>query len=137
MCDNGAFVTSVENATLAIITKLGANMNKACLAVERSAKQKCPVDTGALRADIQSDVKVSEAAIIGRIGNTVGYAPYVHNGTGIYAKNGDGRKTPWFVPSSGVGKYAEGWITRGQKPHPYLEDARAENMGKIVGILGE
>lgn len=136
MSDNGAFVTSVENATLAIIMKLGANMNKACLVVERSAKQGCPVDSGALRADIQSTVKVSEAAIVGRIGNTVGYAPYVHNGTGIYAKNGDGRKTPWFVPAGISGKYSTGWITRGQKPQPYLEKARAENMGKISVILG-
>lgn len=137
MSDNGEFIKSLENATLSIIMKLGANMNKACLTVERSAKQKCPVDSGILRADIQSTVKVSEAAIVGRIGNTVGYAPYVHNGTGIYAKNGDGRKTPWFVPAGISGKYSEGWITRGQKPQPYLEDARAENVGKIVGILGE
>lgn len=136
MSDNGAFVTSVENATLAIIMKLGANMNKACLVVERSAKQGCPVDSGALRADIQSTVKVSDAAIVGRIGNTVGYAPYVHNGTGIYAKDGNGRKTPWFVPAGISGKYSTGWITRGQKPQPYLENARSENMGKISGILG-
>jgi len=138
MSDNAAFVTSVENATLAIILKLGANMNKACLVVERSAKQGCPVDSGALRADIQSTVKVSDTAIVGRIGNTVGYAPYVHNGTGIYAKDGNGRKTPWFFPGAISGKYkGGGWITQGQKPQPYLEKARAENIGKIVGILGE
>lgn len=85
------------------------------------AKQGCPVNEGELRADIHYDVKETKTTLEGAIGNTLKYAPYVHNGTGIYAVNGDGRQSKWkyMVPS---GKY-KGWhITRGQKPKPYLKE---------------
>ena len=131
MSDNSEFISSVENATLAIIAKLTVNMKTAALTVERSAKQNCPVDQGLLRADIKSEVKASSSEIVGEIGNTLEYAPYVHQGTGIYAKDGDGRKTPWvYSTPSGF------FTTKGQKPQPYLENARLENIGKIVTILG-
>ena len=59
--------------------------------VEAQAKVNCPVDDGQLRQSIGSEVKGN----IGAIGTNVEYAPYVHQGTGIYAVNGDGRKTRW------------------------------------------
>lgn len=136
MSDQAAFEASIERAILEIYARLVANMTTATLVVERTAKQNCPVDQGILRADIKSEVKPGADEIVGEIGNTIEYAPYVHQGTGIYAVNGDGRKTPWFVPEIKGGKYAgEGFWTRGQKPQPYLEDAKIENIGKITGIL--
>jgi hypothetical protein len=64
---------------------------KSCLLVENSAKEKVPVDTGALRRSITSEVKEKE----GVVGTNLLYAPYVEFGTGLFATNGDGRKTPW------------------------------------------
>ena len=96
---------------------------------EAIAKKECPVDEGALRADIHSDVEESKTMIEGVIGNKIKYAPYVHNGTGIYAVEGDGRKTPWKynVPA---GKY-KGWhITKGKKANPYLKRT-LEKLKKI------
>ena len=60
---------------------------------EAIAKRECPVDQGPLRADIHSEMVETRDRLEGAIGNKLKYAPYVHNGTGIYAVNGDGRKT--------------------------------------------
>lgn len=130
------FSESCEKAKKQMELKVIKNLNKACLLVERTAKQNCPVDQGFLRAAMGHDVNVIFGEIIGRVGNTMEYAPYVHQGTGIYAKNGDGRKTPWkYVVKAG--KYKGGHITVGQKPQPFLENAKTSNIAKIQNILGE
>lgn len=68
-------------------------MAEACMLVERSAKENAPIGrTGVLRNSISSEWTAQE----GRIGTNLEYAPYVHQGTGIYAVNGDGRQdVPW------------------------------------------
>lgn len=136
MSDNSEFIKSIENATVKIIMQEREKMKKACLVVETQAKQDCPVDMGILRASITSEVEVTGGEIVGRIGSNEEYAPYVHNGTGIYAVNGDGRKTPWtYVVKSG--KYKGGHFTVGQKPQPFLEYAKLFNMDRILKILGD
>ena len=68
-------------------------MDKACQVVENDAKVKCPVDDGQLRQSITHEVV--DGGLTGVVGTNVEWAPYVHQGTGIYARNGDGRKTRW------------------------------------------
>lgn len=132
--DNNEFVKSIENATLKIILEATKNMEKACLVVERDAKKNCSVDQGPLRASIQHDVSFSDTEIVGSVFSSLEYAPYVHQGTGIYAVNGDGRKTPWKYEVK-KGKY-KGWhITQGQKPNPFLDKAKLDNKNKILKIL--
>lgn len=132
--DNNEFVKSIENATLKIISEATRNMEKACLVVERDAKKNCPVDYGIIRASIQHDVSFSDTEIIGSVFSSLEYAPYVHQGTGIYAVNGDGRKTPWKYKVE-AGKY-KGWhITQGQRPNPFLDKAKLDNKNKILKIL--
>lgn len=99
-------------------------MTKACLIVQRSAKQKCPVDDGTLRASIRYEASEEQ----GIIGTNTEYAPYVHEGTGIYAKEGNGRQTPW-VYKTAKGEY---YTTSGQKPQPFLKDAANENIQNII-----
>lgn len=136
MSDNNEFVKSIENATLKIVLEASKNMEKACLLVEREAKKNCPVDQGILRASIQHDVNFNDAEIVGTVFSSLEYAPYVHQGTGIYAVNGDGRKTPWRVPEIKKGKYkGEGFWTRGQKANPFLDKAKLDNKDKILKIL--
>ncbi|CDG02100.1 Putative uncharacterized protein [Clostridium chauvoei JF4335] len=109
-------------------------MGKACLLIEREAKKNCPVDQGHLRAAMQHEVTVSSKEIIGKVSNSSEIAPYVHQGTGIYAKDGNGRKTPWKYKARS-GKY-KGWhITKGQKAKPFLDKAKLDNKDKIVNIL--
>jgi hypothetical protein len=66
-------------------------IGKACVLVEGRAKENAPAHYGDLRNSIASEWNEEE----GRVGTNLYYAPYVHQGTGIYAVNGDGRDTPW------------------------------------------
>lgn len=135
MPDNSEFIRSMENATAQMALDMEEKVGKACLVVETQAKQDCPVDQGFLRASITSETEVTETEIIGRIGSNLEYAPYVHNGTGIYAVNGDGRKTPWVYVAR-AGKYKGGHITVGQRPRPFLSYAFLFNRDRIERILG-
>jgi len=67
-------------------------LNNALQEIENDAKVKCPVDDGTLRASIKHDSEAGNDKITGIIGTNVEYAPYVHEGTGLYAKDGKGRK---------------------------------------------
>ena len=116
--------------------------------VETEAKKLVPVVNAILKMSISHEV----------VGNTVyigtnnPYARYVEYGTGIYARNGDGRKTGWsyIVRGAYADKYwregakncfidAEGnkriW-TRGQKPQPFLERALANKTMEILEVFG-
>lgn len=133
--DNREFVKSLEEATYKQVMQVFKNTEKACTFLEGEAKKNCPVDQGPLRAAMFHDVKLTTTDIIGTVANSMEYAPYVHQGTGIYAINGDGRKTPWKYKAE-AGKY-KGWhTTKGQKPKPFLEKAKFNNKDKINGILG-
>ena len=106
------------------------------LLVEKEAKRLCPVDDGTLRNSIQASEVESWYGDRGltfrcEVGTNVEYAPYVHQGTGIYAKEGDGRDTRWsYQDAEGV------WhSTLGQKPNPFLKRALRTGDGK--GFLRE
>ena len=80
------------NSLIIKLDKLGDtsttnSLEKACLLVENSAKEKAPVNTGNLRNSMTHDVEGDT----GIIGTNLEYAPYVHEGTGLFAANGDGR----------------------------------------------
>lgn len=135
MPDNSEFIRSMENATAQMIQDMKDKMDRACLVVEREVKKNCPVDQGLLRASVTSETVVSTDEITGRIGSNLEHAPYVHNGTGIYAKDGNGRKTPWGYTVK-AGKYKGFHWTRGQKPQPFLENAKLTKKNEVEKILG-
>lgn len=135
MPDNSAFEKSLEDARAEIIRRTEKNMEMCCLIVEADAKRGCPVDMGQLRASITHGVENTQQEIVGRIGSNVEYAPYVHQGTGIYAVNGDGRKTPWGYMVK-AGKYKGFHWTHGQKPQPFLNRAVMKNRTRIERRLG-
>lgn len=102
-------------------------MQRATLVVEGEAKEQCPVDLGTLRSSITSKVNMESNGVAGYVYTNEEYAPFVHFGTGIYAKNKNGRTTPWkFKTRKGE------WITiRGQKPSPFLMDALNNKKSEI------
>lgn len=109
-------------------------MGKVCALVERTAKEKAPKDTGALRRSITSNVSEEADYIVGTIYTPLEYAPYVEYGTGLFAENGNGRSdVPWSY------KDDEGnWhTTYGQHPHPYMRPALTDNKEKILQIFEE
>ena len=103
---------------------LEKGLEKACLIVENSAKQNCPVDDGQLRQSISHTVKGTS----GEVGTNVEYAPYVEVGTGIYSTEGGGRQTPWRY------KDAKGdWhTTKGMRAQSFLRPALDKNRGKVL-----
>jgi hypothetical protein len=112
-------------------------MEKVCLKVEADSKKNCPGEKGTLRQSITHTIEELEDGIMGYVGSNLEYAPYVHQGTGIYAKEGNGRKeVPWKY------KDAEGeWhATEGIKPKPFIQDAIDENRDAIIeffkGVMG-
>lgn len=79
--------------------QINSMLEKSALMVETDAKKNCPESghsgtTGfgstSLKESITHEVENKQAAI----GTNKEYAVYVHQGTGIYAMNGDGRTTP-------------------------------------------
>lgn len=98
--------------------------------IEDEAKLRCPYDNGELRRRITHQVQDTA----GVVGTNVSYAPYVHEGTGIYAADGQGRKeVPWRYQDE------EGhWhSTSGQKPQPFLRDAMDSLQGELLTLLKE
>ena len=105
-------------------------MRRATLLVQRSAKQKAPVDTGRLRASITPEVRWQGDTAVGVVGSGVKYAPYVELGT-----------RPHFVSKQNIGRWASrhgkgdtGLFVTG-KAQPFLKPAFEENKRKIVALL--
>ena len=107
-----------------------AILTRACLMVERSARQKAPKgETGELRNSITHKVEGNEGIVF----TPLEYAPYVEYGTGIFAENGGRTNVPWYY------KDDEGnWHrTCGQNPSPYMRPALDENRNDIVKMFKE
>ena len=113
------------------VREMTSAMQDACNLVEGAAKDKAPKDTGALRRSITSKVEVTGNSIEGIVFTPLEYAPYQEFGTGLFAENGNGRKTPWvYMDDKGNYHY-----TRGQHPQPYMRPALEENKDKIINII--
>ena len=97
----------------------------------RIGKSEWYVPTGTLMNSITHQVVESEDSVY--IGTNVEYAPYVEYGTGIYADNGAGRKTPWAYKGSD-GKLH---FTHGMKPKHFLKDGVIGNVKKYNDIIKE
>lgn len=79
-----------------------------------NAKALAPVDDGNLRDSIEMEILNDGLTAIVRV--TASYAVYVEYGTGIYAVEGNGRKTPWTYYSTKLGRFVS---TQGMRPQPY------------------
>ncbi len=109
-------------------------IEKSCLMVERTARQKAPKDTGALRRSIAHSVDKSGDEIKGEVYTPLEFAAYMEYGTGLFAEKGNGRKdVPWAYKDD-KGKWHS---TSGTKPHPFMRPALQENRDKIAKILKE
>lgn len=94
---------------------------------------RCPVDTGLLRSSITHEVDRVGNLVVGTIGTNMDYSPYLEFGTGLFAENNDGRKTPWRYQDS----KGDWHTTIGQKPQPYLRPAFNSLKPMIDDIIRE
>lgn len=118
---------------VADIVKLDNALKKACLTVERAAKQKAPKGNGELRRSITSKVEQEQGEIKGVVFTPLEYAPYVEYGTGLFAEEGGRQYVPWRYQDD------EGnWhTTSGMHPRPYMRPALEENRNEILRIIKE
>ena len=134
MADTRAFEQSCDEADKLVLDILVQNMELTLDHVAEKAKEKVGVGTGALRADTRSlGVEIVGDEVHGAVGNSLEHAIYHHQGTGIYAVNGDGRKTPWSYDDPKTGEKI--W-TKGSKPNPYLKDTIEQEQSTISKLLG-
>lgn len=113
--------------------------------IQSAATDLCPIDIGHLRGSILTREGDSEndtlSVTVGvhpdtAVSNQVEYAPYIEYGTGIYAENGNGRKTPWSWQGLG-GKYAGWHTTSGMHAQPFLRPAYDQNVDECIEIINE
>ena len=127
-------LANLENTIDKIKVCESVAIDRGCQIIENKAKELCPVDDGILRASITHKVQESSVGTItGTVGTGVEYAPYVHQGTGLFAVNGDGRKEPW-VYKDAKGQFHK---TIGQKPQPFLLDASIGEMDAVIRQISE
>lgn len=88
------------------------------------------IDTGTLANSITHQMADSYTVVVGT--NTP-YAVYVEFGTGIYAENGQGRKTPWAYRD----RKGELHWTRGVRPRPFLKTAIQNNLNAYQTLLAK
>jgi len=101
----------------AVIASVQASVN----VIQQAAQLYCPVDTGALRDSITTQVSESGSTVVGSVGPHTDYADYVEYGTG---RLGD--------PSAPY-SHVETWP--GMKPQPYMRPALDENKGSILDLF--
>ena len=105
------FKSNLKNVTNKIELEIHNALEEACGAVEAQVKQNQRVDTGQTKGSWKHYVSTKEHA--GYIGSNYENAIWEEFGTGIYALNGNGRKTPWvYTPDGGKTFYR----TKGKKP---------------------
>lgn len=104
-------------------------LGKACALVERSAKEKAPKDTGALKQSITSKVENDKGVVF----TPLEYAPYVEYGTGLFAEESGRKDVPWNYQDDKGNWHS----TSGQKPQPFLRPALDENRERIIEIIKE
>ena len=132
-------------------------ISKACLLVERAARQNASIDkgTGELARSITSEAR----GLTGEVYTPLEYAPYREYGTGLYAEDGKGRQdVPWVYVEGGSSKKStkkytleeakkavrylkekglDAHYTYGQHPQPFMRPALNENREKILQLIGE
>ena len=88
---------------------------------------------GKVGGNLQSSIRflVDAKNKIAIVGTNVDYAVFVEKGTGIYAADGDGRKTAWlYIDDMGIGH-----VTKGMEPQPFLTPAAEDNISEIKNII--
>jgi HK97 gp10 family phage protein len=82
--------------------------------IANQAKALAPVDDGSLKASIEVAFINNDLTAIINVG--AHYGIYVEFGTGIYAKEGNGRNTPWTYFNTKLNRFV---TTKGMRPQPY------------------
>ena len=102
-------------------------LEKACLIIERSAKQNAP-SGHSVGAGLKGSITHKVDENVGVVFTEIPYAPYVEAGTGVHATLGsNAKKIPW-VYCDEAGNF---WTTEGMVARPFMKPARDNNLSAI------
>lgn len=95
------------------------------------------VDTGQLKSSWKYVVEADKG--VATIGSPLENAIWEEFGTGIYAENGNGRKSPWMYED----KDGKTWFTRGKKKNPkgllfsfnFIKHKLIDRASRIYGAM--
>ena len=113
-----------EGADLKLVKEV---LKKHATQMHQSTMRKVPADTGALKRSIM--LSMHDDGFTWRVKPLIKYAAYVEYGTGIYASNGGGRKTPWVYYNAKLGRYVK---TQGMMAQPFVRPAFYEQRNKFM-----
>ena len=125
------FVDNSMQCKGAISDAICAFLEEAGGEVEAQAKRNTKVVTGKTKGSFQH--AVDEGSLTCHVGSNYDNAIWEEFGTGIYAVEGNGRKTPWvYVDEQGVRH-----LTVGKRPRRMLFSAFNSTQGLIKRIAEE
>lgn len=105
-------------------------VNETATIIQSNAQALAPSDSGYLRESINIDISNGGMTAVVTVDSS--YAIYVEYGTGIYAKDGNGRKTSWVFYSEKYGHYV---TTEGMRAQPFwfpsIEQGRKYFMAEM------
>lgn len=115
---------AIKETAVAFLEEAGGEL-------EAQAKRNCKVITSKTKSSFQHSV--DEDGLEVAIGSDYENAIWEEFGTGIYALNGDGRKTPWIYEDEQGKKH----FTRGKAPKRMLWNAFQSLQSRIKSIAEE
>jgi len=128
-----ALLTSPQGGVIKDLLRRGLKVeSKAKLNLQSDPRR---VNTGRLRGSIRTTLVSVAGKPAVRVGTTVFYALYVHDGTGLYGPKHSliyPRKKKvlrWKASYGKKGGYAYARYTRGMRPNPFLKNALSAAKG--------
>ena len=139
---NNSITVNIDNLIENVLPeRIIQALDDTCIYLVQEAQEKCPIGDGSgerghIRESIDHTVTYENGVFTGRVGSNNEIAIYVHEGTGLYAIEGNGRKdVPWTYQDR-KGKWHS---TKGMHPKQFLREAIEENRDFILenfeGIL--
>lgn len=133
----------LDTAPQILFKEASAIIYETAVEIENKAKNRAPVDTGALQTSIRASKLTNGSAIIkaglsnvsNSKGHLINYAAFVEFGTG------QNPNTAYKILSNtGISTYAESFIGKGKRkrnksPKPYLFNSTDELMEKMVNRI--
>lgn len=116
--DSGRFVEAY------ITPGVTASVQASCQLIQDRAQEIVPVDTGALRESITTEIDTSGKTVVGAVAPHTDYAAYVEFGTGIRGASS---------PGAGAGPYSSTWP--GMPAQPYMRPALDESRDSILDLF--
>ncbi len=128
--DTPKFRQGMIDVSFVVLKKAQKNLRKFIYDVSESWYQRGNAQ-GLYGKTMVTGIKISGNFISTGVVSALDYAVHVHYGTGEFAEDGKGRKTPW-VYKDDEGRFHR---TTGVIPKPYLRDALLSSKKDVLKIL--